>query len=396
MNIKTIETKNCGVCSNGTLREIWDLPNFPLTEMYGQFDSRFPKINQKLLLCNECGHVQLGVQVDPKFLYQESEYSFRTVISPKIDAELKLLQEFIKFSVPGMENRKVLELGSSNFELASRISKSVSEYAVCDPLLKDLNGQVIDGIKVHGMLAEDLLQQNSFSDYDLIFGRHVLEHIGSPHNFLMKLLDCSPVGAIFLFEVPSLNHIRAAGRFDAVYHQHFQYFDSDSVINLLKNLDCNLIGLQYNPLGSNGGSMLFSFQKGMGKYPDNHKPSESLSFKFDKMLQEIDLFRVEMNILGKRVLEFDGEIAGYGAAHMLATLDYHLNGAIGSLKFIIDDNEELHGSSYRNIDVGIVSNGKVHWDKLDAVLITSMENRRAMVSNLIRLRDVKIITTNIL
>jgi hypothetical protein len=388
--IKVSNIAVCGVCSQNTLDVLWELPNFPLTEMFGRYDQNFPNFNQKLLICDACSHVQLDVQIDPNFLYTPSQYAFRTLSTEKIAKELDFLKSFISKSFPNLSKSSVLEVGSSNLELATTLKPYVAEYSVCDPLLQEQDGQVIEGINVFGCLAEELVARVDFS-FDLIFGRHVLEHIENPREFLMSMVESASPETVFIFEVPSLRHLRMKNRFDAVIHQHCQYFDMSSVLKLLTEISCNLIDYTFNTEGSNGGSLLFSFSQSSQVDQISYKGNLEIQKKKSQLSHEISRYRVQMNLLADLVKSSQSQVVGYGAAHMLATFNYHLDGSVENLGFVFDDNADLHGSEYRNIRVPIVSTQSLDWEEVQSVLITSMENCRSMTRKMLSIPGITVL-----
>ena len=74
----------CGVDGSTNLASVWDLPNYPITEAYHDYDANYPKFDQELMICMNCGHLQLKNQVDPNFLYNTDNYAFRTQNNNKI------------------------------------------------------------------------------------------------------------------------------------------------------------------------------------------------------------------------------------------------------------------------------------------------------------------------
>ena len=77
-DIKSQKVTKCQIGGHGNLDEIWRLPRFPLTEMFGSFDPNFPSFDQSLMIDTESGHVQLENQLSPEFLYS----AVTTVIVP--------------------------------------------------------------------------------------------------------------------------------------------------------------------------------------------------------------------------------------------------------------------------------------------------------------------------
>jgi hypothetical protein len=65
------------------------------------------------------------------------------------------------------------------------------------------------------------------------------------------------------------------------------------------------------------------------------------------------------------------------------------------LDSILDDNFELDGGHYKNIDLEIRHSSKVDSFKDSTFLITSQENRRTILNKLIKMGASKILTTNI-
>ena len=47
----------CSICQHNEFESIFNLPAFPLTEQFGNFDKNFPVFDQELLFCKFCGHV---------------------------------------------------------------------------------------------------------------------------------------------------------------------------------------------------------------------------------------------------------------------------------------------------------------------------------------------------
>ena len=70
---------SCSICGSLNLEIVFDLPELPLT---GKFSDKPLKslplgIDQNLIICIDCEHVQLKHQVNPTILYDE-KYNFRT------------------------------------------------------------------------------------------------------------------------------------------------------------------------------------------------------------------------------------------------------------------------------------------------------------------------------
>jgi hypothetical protein len=166
---------------------------------------------------------------------------------------------------------------------------------------------------------------------------------------------------------------------------------------LVQLLGCSLVDHTYNQAGSNGGSLIFAFKKSKEMFNNQRFDyGESLRQKVSDLKKEIDLFNHQMNLTSQYLNSCKGVTVGYGAAHMLATLNYHLSNSIESLDFILDDNSSMDGFQYKNIKVAVRITENFDWNSVGAVFITSMENRRFMTAKIIQNYDVRVICSNIL
>jgi hypothetical protein len=388
----------CGVDGSENLKSVWNLPQLPITEAFGTYDINYPNFDQELMLCMNCGHLQLKNQVDPNFLYNVDNYAFRTQSNNKISKEFELIQEFILKLELIPDHTRVLEIGASNLNLAQFLGQRnrFSSYTVCDPLFTD-NG-ITKGINVIGKLVEQAGDELKQLDINFVIGRHVLEHVLNPLELLKNIIQYVNPGTIFVFEVPSLELLRKSLRFDAVFHQHCQYFDEPSIKILLKQLDCDLISITFNKEGSNGGSMVFAFSKQVsrsGLFPYTAFQIEPEK-KYSDLVLEIEIFQNIMNELGKFIKHLPNRKIGYGAAHMLATFNYHMDGAIEALECILDDDESKSGMSYKNLAVDIRHPTEIVIDENFVIIPTSLENQRRIIRKIIENYPNKILSISVI
>jgi SAM-dependent methyltransferase len=386
----------CGVDGSMNLKSIWKLPQFPITEAFGAYDENYPNIDQELMLCMSCGHLQLKNQVDPNFLYNVDNYAFRTQNNNKILKEFEFIHEFITElqSIPGQI--RAVEIGASNLALAQFLMQKnkFSSYTVCDPLFAAQETTEEEGINVIGKLIENAGDDLKHLDINFVIGRHVLEHVLNPLELLRNILKHVKPGTIFVFEVPSLELLRKGLRFDAVFHQHCQYFDESSIKILLKELDCNLISMTFNNKGSNGGSILFAFatQTLPSQFFPITSPQISAEKKYSDLIIEIEVFRNAMKVYGQIIKNLPFRKIGYGAAHMLATLNFHTDGAVEALEFIIDDDHSKSGMSYKNVKVSILHPREILINEDVMIVPTSFENQSSIVRKILESYPNKVIS----
>jgi hypothetical protein len=245
-----------------------------------------------------------------------------------------------------------------------------------------------------GKLIEHAGDELKHLNINFVIGRHVLEHILNPLETLRNIIMNVDPKTIFIFEVPSLELLRKNLRFDAIFHQHCQYFDETSIRVLLKELDCNLISMSYNYEGSNGGSMLFAFAKQElpGRTFSTKSPQINSKNKYSDLIREIEIFRNVMKVIGEFIKYSPNRKIGYGAAHMLATFNYHTDRSVEALELVLDDNYEKSGMHYKNIKVEIRHPEEILIDENVIFVPTSLENQRAIIRKIMENYSNKIVS----
>jgi len=377
---KVFERKNSIITGKSNLRKVWDLPQFPFTEFFGQYDPDFPKIDQELMLCPDSGAFQLRYEVEPEFLYHSENYNFRTLTTPKIQRELDFFISSSSIKSHLNSGSRILEIGGNNSVMADQVSNLFTRYVVCDPILEDSQTGTIE---YWGGLVEDKLDLIEDFQPTVIIGRHVLEHVRSPFILLDSLLKIVKNKVILIFEFPNFRLMQQRQRFDAVFHQHLNYFDEYSIRMLVDLLGCKLLSIQNNLEGSNGGSLIVSFTNDKATQSSDTLDLDpfngSAMENFDLSLK---LFKDQTSLIEATLKSWGGEKVGFGAGLMLATLNYHLNGEVERISAIYDDDESKEDVYYKNLNIKIRSANKLSDKEENLIFITTMENQRKVSSRL--------------
>jgi hypothetical protein len=183
-------------------------------------------------------------------------------------------------------------------------------------------------------------------------------------------------------------HIAEALRFDAIFHQHYHYFDEASVKKLIAEIGGELINLTYNNQGSNGGSLIFAFKK--SKIKINNK-----TFNYENKLNWLKarfiMYKEQINLTSRLLDELPPPIYGFGAGLMLATFDYHLGGRLQNLECILDDDPKKDGIEYKNVNVLVKSTQSFIPPEQSSFVITSLESIRPIYNRITQFNPRRII-----
>lgn len=365
---------NCGICNSKLFESLWELPNLPLTERFGKFNSKAKlSYDQELLMCMQCGHVQLGYQLSPSTLYTDMNYAFRTGASKSAISGTEFFISFLEKIAPRKHFNSLLDVGGNDLYLAKKLRDKVTERCVVDPICSPIDGQVIDGVKVFGRMIEDVDLSVDLARPDLVACRHTLEHVSNPANVLRQLFrECSS-DCLYVFEIPCFENLSESMRFDAIFHQHYHYYDIVAFRQLIQLTGGQFISHAFNHQGSCGGAMVIAFKKATSMV---EKISLPVKQRIIDVKNRISLYQSQMVVSASIYQTLPKPVYGYGASLMLATLGYHLKTEFSELECILDDDIQKEGVTYENIPVVVHHPDTAQPPDNSCFLITSLENMR--------------------
>ena len=283
--IKSSFNTKCLINNTKDLISLWKLPNYPVTEQFGKYERNFPKFNQELMISKSSGHVQLKKIVDQDFLYSPKNYKYRTTVN---HSTKKALDEFIHFCKKinkNKSNKSILDVGGNDNLIINKLAVKQSKKYVIDPVAKKQR----DGVIVINKFLDKVKLNKDILAPDLVLCRHTLEHIPKPIEFISKLLnECDPK-CKFIFEVPSLERMISAKRFDTIMHQHLNYFSIDTLKMLVNKCGGKIISYKIFKEGPCGGSILFAFKK-------NKNKNKKITIKISKSNIEKKIYKIKKNI----------------------------------------------------------------------------------------------------
>lgn len=389
IGLKVIDS--CRIGGRGEFEEIWSLPNLPLTEMYGDYDPDFPNFDQSLVIDTESGHVQLQNQISPEFLYNASEYNYRSTLTAKGQRDEKLFLEFLKRHIDLSSCKCAVELGGNDLSFARKLANEVKKVVVIDPICEVMDGETIDKIDVIGRFVEHVDIRCEIGDVDLVVARHTLEHIASPIEIIEQLFSQCHQDCLFVFEVPSLKCLCDRYRFDAVFHQHYHYFDEWSFRRLVDAAGGNFLGSFENHLGSCGGSLIVAFQSGKSA-SETVRLDSDINRRIEVIRNAISIYDEQMKLLSGFLDRIDEPIYGFGASLMISTLEYQLDFDFSKLVGILDDDVSKHGVGYRNVKVTVSHPSRLELPSCPNILITSLESVRPISKRVLDFSPVRVLS----
>jgi hypothetical protein len=368
--------EKCSVCK-GKISHILSLPQLPLTGIFikkNELDT-YPRFDQSLMICDDCGHVQLGNMVSPEYLYQDT-YTHKSgqsqISKAGNDFFISYLHRLNKTSTDS-----IFEIGCNDLYLLSQLRGFAKELVGVDPVWQEKISR--DGnITILGGFVEDVDMSKIFCKLpDLIISSHTFEHIQDVHKVFESVLSHIEDGTKFLIEVPCLDTLLKTCRFDQVFHQHFNYFSLHSFFNFIQLHNCEFLDYTMN-YDYWGGTMLMYFQKG----GNTKKENPFTKYSNEYILQRFQIFKTELKNIENIASGIDENIYGFGAAQMLPMIAYHMESKLSFLKAIIDDNEARCNKKLVGLNLPIIHSDSIDDIGESVVMITALDSTKVILKRL--------------
>ena len=227
---------NCPSCSESTgaiFFESCHVPVFCNVLCSTQEEARgVPRGDIRLAHCTTCDLVY-NVAFDERRMEYSSRYENALHFSPYFKGHVRRLAQRLidRYDLRG---KTVLEVGCGDGQFLSLLCEmGVGRGIGCDPSYDPKRLQAVQHEAVTIRPVPDIGALGGL-DVDLVCGRHVLEHIVQPQDFLAKVCDAVRPSKqpVFYFEVPNASHIfRRLSVWDVIY-EHVLYFSPESLGNL--------------------------------------------------------------------------------------------------------------------------------------------------------------------
>jgi hypothetical protein len=353
---------------------LWKLPGFPVTEQIGPYLSSIHGYDQELVICTQSGHVQLKYQLSPDLLYESSNYSYRTSESLKAGRDLLFFKNFVSKITEDSQFFSVVDIGGNDLTLSKLIRSSAQHCAVIDPVCSSIDGQTVDNIYVLGRLVENVDLSSDIEPPDLVICRHTLEHFSDPRQVINQCFQQCHPDCLYVVEIPCFESLVEGLRFDAIFHQHYHYFDLKTLKQLIWECGGEYIDHSYNYQGSCGGALLIAFKKAAQPQPQPIRID--IEDRIAYIERRIKLYTQQMEVMGTLLQQLPEPVYGYGAGLMIATLGYHLRTDFSNLICVLDDDPSKDDMTYKNVPVKVKFTGNETPPPNSSYIITSLENIR--------------------
>lgn len=381
---------NCLACGSDELEQYlnlgYQIPANALRNSRESVDSQtaYPL---KANYCHNCGHSQLSGIVDPKIIYKD--YTYVSGTTKTLRDHFKELVKYVHKFIP--EHSKILDIGSNDGTLLREFKNCGDTVQGVDPA--ELPARLAEKQGIPTFVQFWSSQTNLNSSFDAITACNVFAHNPNPMEFLDTCRKHLSKEGILAIEFPWTFNIINGSQPDQIYHEHINYFTSNSMRVLAERIGFEIINYKYFP-GIHGGSICYilALQKSKENVIDSLIEREKELYNINTYKKFSKKFTLNMEELLRVVQREDRKIILYGAAAKGAVVlnfiqnNFNIN-LSNYIHSCIDDNSLKWGKCIPGTMIEVVSPSDVYSLDENKLFIVSAWNFIEEIKHNISLRD---------
>jgi hypothetical protein len=204
------------------------------------------------LLCTECAHAWQP-SFDPEQLAAIYRNFYYTPAPDGIATQFR--EDFLDFmqrSKACRDAQTILEIGASAGDVLEAVSRSAGAtraYAF-EPNLENAAVARARGLDVRTKFFGADAGNEGLQPVDLIYARHVIEHVFEFPAFLDGIDAVTSPTACLVLETPGLDHHSARGSLDPFHIEHVHVFSLRSLVSLVASHGWRLVMAECTPSGN--------------------------------------------------------------------------------------------------------------------------------------------------
>jgi hypothetical protein len=379
---KEVYDKNhkCRICGKENFNQIIDLGEQTITSSFPwPEESDPPKAPLVLVKCCNCGLVQLEDTVKSEILYTH-DYGYRSGINDAMSQHLKGITSKLENIVKFKEGDVVLDIGCNDGTLLKSYQTSgLNKYGI-DPIVEHFLDFYPDDIEVYeGFFnKENYEKTTSGAKAKAITSIAMFYDLPDPSQFVIDIGDCLAENGVWVLEQSYMPTMLEMNSFDTVCHEHLEYYDLKSIMNMANDADLKVFDVELNK--SNGGSFRIFVCHKSSPYIVNKKSINNLLDKENILesngMMEFEQFKKRVNSMRENLVNFiknevnkGKKIYIYGASTKGNTLLQYYGLDNNLITAAADRNPEKWGRVTPNTRIPIISEDEARRNMPDYFLV---------------------------
>ncbi len=223
-----MQITRCRVCEGPNLERFLDLGETPPANRFlrpGQLQEPEPFYPLRVLLCHDCGLVQLDEDLPRESVF--GDYVYVTGTSDLVHRHAAWLAETLCTRYVLGPDDLVLEAASNDGSVLRAFQwQGVRALGVepCEPIAALAREQGVETVTAYWdeRAAEQVRRERG--PVRLFLARHVLAHVTDLHGFVRGIRHVLAPDGVAVLEMPHLANLVRDLQFDTIYHEHLCYF----------------------------------------------------------------------------------------------------------------------------------------------------------------------------
>ncbi len=392
----------CRSCGNSKLKRFLSLGYQPLANnLLNRKEEDCDLYPLEVNFCEKCFNCQLSVAVDPKKMFSNYLYTSSTSLSFR-NHFLNAAKKYIKDFKLKPKKTYIIDIGSND--------------GVALKPFKDLKFKNLLGIEPAKNLAK-LANKNKIKTFNgflekknikkikknanIILASNVFAHSDKLKEMAECMFNLLSKNGIIIIEVQYLLNTLKDLTFDNIYHEHYNYWSLNSLVNFFKQFKANIFKVER--INTHGGSIRVFIKKGKKikiekNVKDLLKEEKLFGLQNFKTYQEFGqkVYKIRENVIKnlKKLKEENKKIIGYGSPAK-ATTALNFFSIKSEIDYIIEDNKLKHGKFIPGVKIPIKKK-TVMQNKNTAILVLAwnffneiVKNNKDLSNNFINIKDLE-------
>ena len=248
------QVRACRICSSERLTEILDFGDLTLTGVFpGSLDEKVSSGRVRLVLCRECGLVQLGDTFPPEEMYGDN-YGYRSGLNKSMVSHLGRIARSLESRTGLTAGDTVLDIGANDGTLLQSYTVPGLNRIGIDPTIKKFIEYYPDDIAT----VADFFSAKAFASVTdakatIVTSIAMFYDLEDPVAFAKDIASVLDDDGVWYFEQSYMPWMLRSGAYDTICHEHLEYYSLTTIKEILDRAGLVLIDAATNAV--NGGSI---------------------------------------------------------------------------------------------------------------------------------------------
>lgn len=244
----------CRLCRSDRLTEILDFGELTLTGVFpASPDEPVPAGRVRLVLCRECGLVQLGDTFPPEQMYGDN-YGYRSGLNRSMVQHLERIARSLQARTALTAGDTVLDIGANDGTLLRSYTVPGLNRIGIDPTIAKFREYYPPDITaVADFFSAEAFRGATGEQARVVTSIAMFYDLEDPVAFASDIRSVLAPDGLWYFEQSYMPWMLRSGAYDTICHEHLEYYSLTTIAEILRRAGLVLVDAATNAV--NGGSI---------------------------------------------------------------------------------------------------------------------------------------------